>query len=412
MIGQDYLTARMPKITEVTSVEQVLPAIRKVVKRESRSLAEGLALKPGEHVSMVTDSTLNPFLPQAFEIAIKEAGGTVERIDLEGRPDLTEPIDLVDTFFGNNWLPNSVWERAKAADVFFHLAFIKMAHTPNLPVPRSSKKPRVVEWEVAPDLLLSDWLDFPLELWDFIDEKTWQLLGHAGRLEITDTDGTDFTLELKPEDWGQRHGGEEEDPRLTNKDYLPGHLLIPFPRDRQGVHGSVAIRSLTFGGPVPPTRLTVEGRQVTEVEGGGKFGERLRASFEEHRDDASYASHQPGPGCNWIATFAMCTNPKARRSPAYWKATGSARVHAWTTGHRRAGFIHSSLGSVLLSPTHKNIRHFDIQAPTLKADGRLVIDHGHLVTLDDPAVRRVAERFGDPDRLLTEDWIPNHETGI
>ena len=43
---------------------------------------------------------------------------------------------------------------------------------------------------------------------------------------------------------------------------------------------------------------------------------------------------------------------------------------------------------------------------------RPVIEEGHLVPLDDPHVREVAERYGDPDELLREDWIPDRNTAI
>ncbi|MBI3949897.1 MAG: hypothetical protein HY314_05525, partial [Acidobacteria bacterium] len=41
-------------------------------------------------------------------------------------------------------------------------------------------------------------------------------------------------------------------------------------------------------------------------------------------------------------------------------------------------------------------------------DGRevKVIDKGHLTALDDPRVRAVAAKYGNPDELLREDWIP------
>jgi len=35
-----------------------------------------------------------------------------------------------------------------------------------------------------------------------------------------------------------------------------------------------------------------------------------------------------------------------------------------------------------------------------------IIEKGRLVALDDPQVRKVAEKYGDPDELLKEDWIP------
>ena len=46
------------------------------------------------------------------------------------------------------------------------------------------------------------------------------------------------------------------------------------------------------------------------------------------------------------------------------------------------------------------------------ADGRPVIEDGHLVALDDPQVRRAAERYGNPDDLLREDWVPDRTAAI
>lgn len=35
------------------------------------------------------------------------------------------------------------------------------------------------------------------------------------------------------------------------------------------------------------------------------------------------------------------------------------------------------------------------------------IQNGRLTALDDPEVRELARKYGDPDELLKEDWIPN-----
>ena len=35
-----------------------------------------------------------------------------------------------------------------------------------------------------------------------------------------------------------------------------------------------------------------------------------------------------------------------------------------------------------------------------------IIEKGRLAILDDPKVRREAEKYGGPDEILTEDWIP------
>ncbi|MFC1962460.1 hypothetical protein ACFLWB_00420, partial [Chloroflexota bacterium] len=99
-------------------------------------------------------------------------------------------------------------------------------------------------------------------------------------------------------------------------------------------------------------------------------------------------------------------SPKATRSANWDKMSGSGRIIAWAHGHRRSGIIHSSIGQGLANPNYKIIRHMDTYFNTLVADGNTVVDKGHMVALDDEEVRKVAAKYGDPDKLLTEDWIP------
>lgn len=394
-------TSRMPLTTEIKTSEQILPVISTIVRRApGRIFEEGLNLAAGEKVFMVTDSTIDPILTAAFIEVIRDLKGHVDLVELEGYPDLTDPAEIVDTMFACNWFPSWVWEGAKQSDVFLRLAFMKFPHTPNLPLARDgTTKPRIVEWELPPDILLASCVTYPTAVWDAIDRKTWELYNGSRRIEITDCEGTELTFDLAPEDW-QSQGSSL---------FHPGHLFIPFPRDRQ-LAGVIVFRSLTFGGPIPLTRLHIKNRQVREVEGGGEFAERLRKSFDKYRDVTF--ERLPGPGCNWVSTFALCTNPKYRRSPFHSQARGSTRVHTWCLGHRRSGFIHASIGSALAGPGHKLIRHFELMFPTMVADGKVVIQDGHLVALDDPQVRSVAARYGDPDNLLREEWIPDPVAAI
>ncbi len=395
---QSENTSRMAQVKEIKSPEDIIPALSTIVKRVPQrgfKSGLGLGLKAGERVYMVTDSSIDPILTEAFIEAIREAQGLVDLVELEGYHDLTDSIEIVDTMFSHNWFPDWVWEGAKQADVFLRLAFMKFPHTPNLPFPRGTRKPRIVGWEIPPDVLLSSCMTYPSDVWEAIDRRTLELYNRARRIEITDRDGTDLTFELNAEDW-------ESGDNFSH----PGHLFIPFPQNCR-LRGVVAFRSLTFGGPVPLTKLHIEDRQVVEVEGGGEFGERLKKSFSDYRN-VSF-KNLPGPGCNWVSTFAFCTNPKFRRSPVFSRVQSSARVHAWCMGHHRSGVIHASIGSAMDGPNHKLIRHFELVFPTMVADGKVVIQNGHLAALDDPEVRSVAQQHGDPNELLLEDWIPNPE---
>jgi hypothetical protein len=35
-----------------------------------------------------------------------------------------------------------------------------------------------------------------------------------------------------------------------------------------------------------------------------------------------------------------------------------------------------------------------------------------MLALDDPEVRKIAEKYGDPDELLREDWVPDRYRAI
>lgn len=246
------------------------------------------------------------------------------------------------------------------------------------------------------DLLASDYVTYPIEVRDAISQNTWDTILGAREIRLYDPLGTDLTFRLTPSDWEEKGRGGEE------KQYMAGHLMLPIPRKE--VDGVLVTTSVTFGGPIPNTRLTLKGRQVVQVEGGGPFGKRLKESFERYKDVVFPG--KPGPGANWLSTFSICTHPKARPSPAYDQLAGSARVQAWCTGHRRSGIIHSSIGMAMVNPKYKVVRHMDFPFTTLTADAKTIIDRGHLTALDDPEVRQIAAQYGDPDQLLTEDWIP------
>jgi hypothetical protein len=114
---------------------------------------------------------------------------------------------------------------------------------------------------------------------------------------------------------------------------------------------------------------------------------------------------------------AIGGHPKVRRPGAieWWSSGG----FEWE--RRRSGVIHLGFGTFWRGPDEAwaaerglayGHLHVHLLFPTFEVittDGEVLtlVRDGRLVALDDPAVRRVAERYGDPDALLAEDWIPS-----
>ena len=48
----------------------------------------------------------------------------------------------------------------------------------------------------------------------------------------------------------------------------------------------------------------------------------------------------------------------------------------------------------------------EIYFPTMTIGDETIIEKGRLAALEDPEVRAVAAKYGDPDVLLSEDWTP------
>lgn len=387
---------RMPEVKRVSSVQELLPTAREMVSRKPAVMYEGVEVQKGQRVLFINDTTADQLVVEALSIAMRERGVHVDVITLEGFRGLKDPVEMLDNMFSNNWYPKWAWDAANDADIVLLTAFLKEPHTP---IPDLPRKPVTDNLEMTADLMVSEYEKFPVELRDTIDEVAWEKLVNCTKVKWTDLEGTEITISPTAEEWRR---ATEHKLRRMGLPYQHGHLGLPAPC--QSMSGVFVTSSITFGGPIPRTRMFIEKGRVVKVEGGGKFGERLRESFEKYAHLTGKSC--PGPGVNWITTIGICTHPKARRSPFFDQLEGSARVYAWTFGHRRSGVFHTSVGEGLVSPTYKVIRHTDTYFNTLITDKGTVVENGHLLALEDPRVRKVASKYGDPDQLLSEIWIP------
>jgi hypothetical protein len=125
----------------------------------------------------------------------------------------------------------------------------------------------------------------------------------------------------------------------------------------------------------------------------------------------------PRPGLFWLWEVAIGTNPKITR-PAGIELLSSGGFE-WE--RRRSGVIHLGFGTrwrgseevwagergLLYGHLHIHLLFPTFTIFSRDGEPRDIIRNGRLTALDDPEVRDLASRYGNPDQLLSEDWIPS-----
>lgn len=435
--GQEYPAPRYPKLPEVKSVEDLLPIARTVVRKPSRreSLRPGYGIKPGEKVLMVIPSNFNPLVRDALATAIREAGAKLDIVLLE--PGFRSDPD--DPYGGENQrkgLPrdgtteaSSMLNPQGSGRLLQHyqkiLALAKadrydlVIEGSGGPQPVSPFRWERIPWDTVEKFFSAN---FPAEVQDLIDQKIWDAFKNARRIRVTDPEGTDLAWSVKPEHF-EKLLKEYDDPSYPRGTYdivKRGHisltpLFIAMPDiDAKGVVAG----TINHAGVFPHTKLYLEGGKIVRVEGGGRYGETIRQVLARYEN-----VHYPGfpdKGVGWFIEAALGTNPKVARVSTVVEGESMS----WERG--RSGVIHWGFGvSIPVTASYSKEYNEKVRAEKLTRghfhihtyfntvdietrDGKTVriVDKGRLTFLDDPEVRQVAAKYGNPDEILREDWIP------
>ena len=417
--NRDYPSPRYPQFGKVTNAEDLLDVARTVVRRPSRgaSLYPGYGIEPGQRALIVVDSEQDRIVVEAIEMAIREAGGKpdVFYIDYESFYPPMEPADgnaelEYFTFLADNVMRSKIFvaqlvNAVGEYDIIIHGA--------------GGADPEVdVKWEKMPwqtiDEFVSGTVEFPSELAEALDKKLWEMLLKARKVRITDPEGTDISWTVKRED-------QEKAMARSHSDVVyRGHIMAHPPLDLKDVLDvkGVIAGTTNHAGVFPHIKIHIDHNEITEIEAGGAYGENWKALLEKYKDVQWPGS--PGPGMGWLYEVAIGTNPKAAR-PA--NVMHEAR-RIWSWERARTGIIHWGIGVVGgampggpiskwanerdLPEGHFHVHTYFTTFEIETEDGEKikVIDKGHLTALDDPEIRKLAAKYGDPDELLQEGWIP------
>jgi hypothetical protein len=279
---------------------------------------------------------------------------------------------------------------------------------------------------------------YPGDLWNLVEDKLIAPLEHVSEGTFTDPEGTDLRWEITPvqaRKWKQYVA-------LVNN-----HMFMyPQPTETVKFAGVVA-GAANHAGFFPPMKVHLSDRgRVTRVDGGGKTGELFRILLDHPKlKDVRFPS-TPEKGYWYLAADGFATNPKKTRDMetllrgttdmsnskereragvmhlSFSSGAGNyeislADVQAaikagkTTMGPKGADvrdLMHAHANSIPMGHTAHIHNYFGTLKWRLRDTGEWITqsEKGRIKTFDDPEVRALASRYGNPDTIFSYDWIP------
>ena len=286
--------------------------------------------------------------------------------------------------------------------------------------------------------LQSQMSTYPGDVWQLAEEQLLEPLVYVDRMEAKDPEGLDVWSDIT----------DEMAERWAAGAYQRGHLYM-FPNQATGRFGYSFVTYPAFqqkylqrepiaringtiagtqghGGFFPRWEITFTNGFISNVKGGGAQGEALKEFVNwDKLNNLTYPYHNQ-PGFWYLYEIAFGSHPKAFRHPVPLLKTGNT-----SPDRVRSGVIHWGLGIRLWhdpdAPTESKVwrefseknnvpfdhgwhthTYFTTYKVRLRNANKWVnlLEKGHMTSLDNPEVRALASRYGDPGYLLTEDWIP------
>ncbi|HEY3303463.1 MAG TPA: hypothetical protein VGL70_08010 [Candidatus Binatia bacterium] len=284
---------------------------------------------------------------------------------------------------------------------------------------------------------------FPGDIWRLAEERVIEPIAWLDRIHVTDPEGTNITLDLDEkmaDAWGKsayqqghlymlpgsatgRHPFSIVDYPALTKQYIP-HFLSK-------VNGVIA-GTTNHHGFYPRIEVHIKDGYVREVKGGGYFGDIWREAMKIPGIHEAVWPFRSEPGYWWAREAGLGTNPKFYQEPQENAVIGRNRSE-----RNVAGVIHFGFGQQVVEspegPTkpkeaidfeqktglpnehgwhiHNTMITYRARVRGTKNTWLTLIDRGRITALDSPEITALASRYGDPNEVLSQDWV-RHLPGI
>lgn len=287
--------------------------------------------------------------------------------------------------------------------------------------------------------LQSQMSTYPGDVWQLAEEQVLEPLVYTDRIEVTDPEGTNLWSDLTPEmaeRWSQgayQRGHLYMFPNQATGRF--GYSFVNYPGFQQKwlprepialIHGTLA-GTQGHGGFFPRWEITFKDGFIAGVKGGGAQGAALQEFLQYPGLNDKVFPYHTRPGFWYLYEIAFGSHPKAFRQPLPLLESGNTSPE-----RARSGVIHWGLGIRLWhdpdAPTESKVwaafskkhnvpfdhgwhthTYFTTYKVRLRNANKWVslLDKGRMTSLDHPEVRALASRYGNPDDVLAEDWIPD-----
>ncbi len=263
--------------------------------------------------------------------------------------------------------------------------------------------------------LLGKSTEFPGDLWNMVDDKIVKPISHVSEGSITDPEGTRLHWTTTPEQtkgWAKRTGAS-------------GHLNI-YPPPAQATWSERTLRAeANHTGFYPTMTVTLsEHGRVDKIEGGGRVGEMFRMLVENPKMKNAKFPSAPESGYWFLTQDGFGTNPKFVRDVELLMS-GAGNVGNLSE-RNRAGVQHFSFADPSRSDNPADAAyakaaglpidhtaHMHVYFPTVRwkladtGEWMTVSENGNVKVFDDPEVRALAAKYGDPNLIFRYEWIPS-----
>ncbi len=265
--------------------------------------------------------------------------------------------------------------------------------------------------------LVSKAAEFPSDVWNLVDEKTLRPVPFVSEVTFQDPEGTNLHWTLTPEQaqlWRHSTGSSNHIYIYPNpiRSTLQDGAVIVAHGNHTGVYPTMTVHLDNHGG-------------IQSIEGGGRVGELFHMLINQPAFQQAKFPKAPIAGYWFFRQDGFATNPKFVRSlPAL--IDGEQQM-ANLSERNRAGIQHLAFSydsndpeDLAYAKLHglplgkgQHTAHMHNYFPTVKWKLRdtgewvTIADKGYVKMFDDPEVRALATRYGDPELIFRYEWIPS-----